>query len=73
MHIVYLPPYSPDYNPIETAFSCCKAWIRRNNDVVRAAMEAEDEDVGTAMLNLAMSESCTPEKAVGWFRDCGYV
>jgi hypothetical protein len=73
MHIVYLPPYSPDYNPIETAFSCTKAWIRRNNSLVRAAMEAEDPEEGTTMLRLAVTESCTPEKAAGWFRDCGYV
>lgn len=22
--LVYLPPYSPDFNPIEESFSCCK-------------------------------------------------
>ena len=26
----YLPPYSPDYNPIELTFAVLKAWIRRN-------------------------------------------
>jgi transposase len=26
----YLPPYSPDFNPIELCFSVLKAWIRRN-------------------------------------------
>jgi transposase len=26
----YLPPYSPDFNPIELTFSVLKAWIRRN-------------------------------------------
>jgi hypothetical protein len=31
-HVVFLPPYSPDYNPIETAFSVVKSWIRRNNN-----------------------------------------
>jgi transposase len=30
-HILqYLPPYSPDYNPIELTFAVLKAWIRRN-------------------------------------------
>jgi transposase len=28
--IRYLPPYSPDFNPIELSFSVLKAWIRRN-------------------------------------------
>ena len=26
----YLPPYSPDYNPIELTFSMLKAWMRRH-------------------------------------------
>jgi transposase len=25
----YLPPYSPDFNPIELVFSVLKAWIKR--------------------------------------------
>ncbi len=25
----YLPPYSPDYNPIELTFSVLKTWVRR--------------------------------------------
>ena len=28
--VQYLPPYSPDYNPIELTFSVLKAWIKRN-------------------------------------------
>jgi transposase len=27
-----LPPYSPDFNPIETSFALLKAWIRRNGE-----------------------------------------
>lgn len=71
MRIVFLPPYSPDYNPIETAFSCTKAWVRRANSEVRAAMESDDVEDSIAMIELAVYESCTAEKA-GWFRDCGY-
>ena len=32
--ILYLPPYSPDLNPIETAFSALKSWLRRYRDIV---------------------------------------
>lgn len=28
--LVYLPPYSPDFNPIEEFFAELKAFIRRN-------------------------------------------
>ena len=30
VQLAFLPPYSPDLNPIETTFSIPKAWIRRN-------------------------------------------
>jgi transposase len=33
MCIKYLPPYSPDYNPIENTFHTLKAWLRRNHDL----------------------------------------
>jgi len=26
----YLPPYSPDFNPIELTFNILKAWMRKN-------------------------------------------
>ena len=29
----FLPPYSPDMNPIEEAFAEMKAWMRRNNEL----------------------------------------
>lgn len=33
--IKYLPPYSPDYNPIELTFSVLKSWMRRNYSYTR--------------------------------------
>lgn len=30
----YLPPYSPDFNPIEVSFSVSKAWVRRHQDTL---------------------------------------
>src|SRR4051812_24522852 len=34
--VIFLPPYSPDFNPIETAFSTIKSWIRYNCDFMKA-------------------------------------
>jgi len=31
----FLPPYSPDYNPIKATFNNIKAWIRRNQRLVK--------------------------------------
>lgn len=73
MRLLYLPPYSPDYNPIEQAFSCFKSWLRLNKAIVTDAFEdEEEEDEGVAVLMLALMESCTPLKALEWFRHCGY-
>jgi len=30
VRLEYLPPYSPDFNPIEEAFTELKAWIKKN-------------------------------------------
>ncbi len=32
--VVFLPPYSPDYNPIEKLFGWLKQWLRRNRQLV---------------------------------------
>jgi transposase len=28
-----LPPYSPDFNPIEQAFAELKQWLKKNNEL----------------------------------------
>ena len=30
VRLEYLPPYSPDFNPIEEAFAEMKVWMKRN-------------------------------------------
>jgi transposase len=34
-HVIldFLPPYSPDLNPIEEAFAEMKAWMKKNNQL----------------------------------------
>ena len=39
--ILFLPPYSPDYNPIELAFSTIKIWIKGNRDFIETYSDAE--------------------------------
>ena len=65
--IEYLPPYSPDLNPIEEAFSKIKAFIRRNNDVfLSAPSEAIMYDMYIAM------EVITKCDEIGYFVHAGY-
>ena len=58
-HLIYLPPYSPDFNPIEEAFSSIKASLRRN----------ERYFTGTErvpwLVNQAIA-SISQEDALGW-------
>lgn len=49
-HVVqYLPPYSPDYNPIELTFSVLKSWIKRNYVYHRYEFERFGDFLETAV------------------------
>lgn len=61
--LVYLPPYSPDFNPIEQAFSKLKGLLRKAEARTR---EALIEAMGRAL------EAVTATDASGFFRHCGY-
>ncbi len=61
--LLYLPPYSPDLNPIEEAFSKIKGLLRKAGARSR---EALIEALGEAL------EAITPQDARGFFEHCGY-
>jgi transposase len=61
--LLYLPPYSPDLNPIEEAFSKIKGILHKAEARSR---EALIEAMGRAL------EAITPQDAEGFFRHCGY-
>ena len=72
MRCEFLPPYSPDYNPIELLFSAMKYCLRRNGDYVRFAMtELGENDIHTTLLEALYSVSL--QDVFGWYRHCGYV
>ncbi|MCA1838589.1 MAG: IS630 family transposase [Actinobacteria bacterium] len=62
--ILYLPPYSPDYNPIEEAFAKLKTLLRRAGARSR---EALIEAMGRAL------SAVTARDAQGFFEHCGYL
>ena len=61
--LLYLPPYSPDLNPIEEAFSKIKTAVRKAGARTR---EALGEAIGRALA------AVTPKDAAGWFAHAGY-
>jgi transposase len=62
--LLFLPPYSPDFNPIEPAWSKLKALLRgagaRTTDALHAALSA-------------LVDAITPSDARAFFRHCGYA
>jgi transposase len=72
MRYEFLPPYSPDYNPIELAFSAMKYNLRRNGEYIRMAMtELSDTEIYCTLLEALCQ--CSEADVFGWFRHCGYV
>jgi len=62
-HLLFLPAYSPDFSPIEEAFSKIKAVLRR---VGARTQEALQEALIQALLTVTATD------ASGWFQHCGY-
>src|SRR5215207_2896336 len=60
----YLPPYSPDLNPIEQAWSKLKAHLRTK---AARSLEALEVELGPAL------DAITANDAQGWFRLAGYA
>jgi transposase len=62
--LLYLPPYSPDLNPIEKFFSKLKARLRQ---AAKRDIEALWREIGE-LLNTVSPSECT-----NYFASCGYV
>jgi transposase len=64
--IQYLPPYSPDFNPIELSFSVLKKVLRRQQDV---RGDESPEEFARLVLE-ATKVAVTPQMARNEFRHC---
>ena len=61
---IYLPPYSPDLNPIEKLWSKVKAFLRKFK---ARTLDALPNAIQNAFHSVTISD-CS-----GWFRFCGYA
>jgi transposase len=61
--LIYLPPYSPDFNPIEQAFSKLKSYLR---EACARTQQTLMEVIGEALSTISASD------AEGFFEHCGY-
>lgn len=62
-HVLFLPAYSPDLNPLEKMWSKIKALLR--------AAEARSPTELVQAIGQALAK-VTPQEALGWFVSCGY-
>ena len=62
--LLYLPPYSPDFNPIENMWSKVKAHLRA---AAARTYETLQEAITTAL------QAVTVDDCRGFFRHCGYL
>lgn len=58
----FLPPYSPDLNPIEKMWSKVKAFLKK--------VKARTADTLYDAIKNALTQ-VTADDACGWFRECG--
>ena len=61
---IYLPPYSPDLDPIEKLWSKVKALLRKFK---ARTLDALPNEIQNAFHSVTVSD-CS-----GWFRSCGYM
>jgi transposase len=61
--LLYLPPYSPDLNPIEPAFSKLKQLLRSAGHRTMGALWSDVQH---------MLDQITHSDAIGFYRHCGY-
>ena len=64
--LIYLPPYSPDLNPIEEAFSSAKSYLKSHEAII-----CNGNDI--KMTIEAAFNSISADDCKGWFSDCGYL
>ena len=62
--VLYLPPYSPDLNPIEKFFSKLKALLRK---AAKRSIDALWKEIGELL------DTVSPSECTNFFAACGYV
>jgi len=62
--LLFLPPYSPDFNPIEKMWSKIKAILRAAKARTSVALQTA---IGEALAAISAQD------ALGWFESCGYT
>jgi transposase len=71
MKFEFLPPYSPDFNPIELCFSGLKLWLKRHRAEAEAAWADKRKPHLARQFLIQMAMEVSRRNAYGWFDKCG--
>ena len=63
--VIFLPPYSPDFNPIELTFSYLKKYLQEHEHIIQAANNVKD-------IITSAFENITEDYCTKWISHCGY-
>ena len=76
MKLEFLPAYSPDFNPIEQAFSSIKSYMRRHYNYLSRSSTTGTDPSNEAPIYIMLHEaifSITSEAAKSFYYHSGYV
>jgi transposase len=63
--VIFLPPYSPDYMPIELCFSYIKYYLKSHDEILQAISDPK-------IIIKSAFDSVTKEQCNNWITRCGY-
>ena len=63
--VLFLPPYSPDYMPIELCFSYIKYYLKSHDEILQAVSDP------SVVLKSAF-DSVTQDQCSSWIKKCNY-
>ena len=63
--VIFLPPYSPDYMPIELCFSYIKYYLKEHDEVLQAIRDPQ-------IIIKAAFDSITQNQCINWIGKCHY-
>ncbi|TFY50736.1 hypothetical protein EVG20_g11358 [Dentipellis fragilis] len=73
MRALFLPPYSPDFNPIEFAFSAIKSRVKCDGVLLHEDIDQQEDDSYVYIHLYDKAFSINAHDALGFFHRCRLV
>ena len=66
--VIFLPPCSPDYNPIELTFSTIKYYLKDHDNILEQLPTRD----ALQIVQAAFDNTATPQYCNSWIHQCSY-